>query len=197
MLVPFDLNGGEVRMYQDRDAMHEALAMQTPVDSWEAVCDKGREAADGMDAGRWILGELASSVQTHWGDTRLDDFAIAVAVEKKRIYEYRGVYRFYEFSATAEFRADNPMLRYSHYRDAMRLGDEHKAMAFLNMCSLAGLTVEQARLKLVELLGKPTPPKKLADLTVPWHDAANAVAGYFMVNDTVRPDQVRITIHEA
>jgi len=131
--------------------------------SFEDLCDKGRVAADALDTGRWLLGEIAHDVQKQWGDPFLETFSIQVAVEKKRIYEYRNVYRFYANSAVAEFRSDNPMLRYSHYRDAMRLKTLEDAMVFLNECSALGWTVEQARIKLIERLGKPTPPQKLFD----------------------------------
>lgn len=136
-------------------------------DKYELICDMGREAADSLDEGRYTLGTLAAQIETRYNEHTIADFAIAVGVEKKRVYEYRQVIGFMEqISVDADYRAANPQLRYSHYRCAMRFPSWNVARKFLDECSTEGWTVEQARLKVLDALGKPEPPKKLLDATM-------------------------------
>lgn len=133
--------------------------------SFEALCDEGREAADNLDAGRWTIGRIAAAVVTHYGQANIDAFAIQIAMEKKRVYEYERVHKFYELSAPADFREARPTLRYSHYRMAMRLhetGGMVGVIAFLEEAAVGDKsgpwTIETAGVHLAERLGQPVPP---------------------------------------
>jgi len=121
-------------------------------ESWEALCDAGRLAADDLDTGRWRIGDLAMLVERSYGANAIGKYAIEINIEKRRVYEMCALAHFYP----PETRYLFPNLRYSHYRDAARLGDLERSLEFLTQSSDEGLTVEQARLR---LLGKTKPDK--------------------------------------
>lgn len=133
------------------------------LDSWDVICQAGREAQTNMDEARWIIGDLACLVSAEYGRDKIADFAREVNVEKARVKEYRTVARFYKNLPRQKFAQDHPNLTYSHMRDAMRFGDQDRAMEHLEACAIQTLTVEAARIRIQEALGKPVPPKKLED----------------------------------
>lgn len=120
--------------------------------AWEALCDAGRQAAARLDEGRWLLGDLALRVRTRYGEDAVGKFATESGVEAKRVYEYRQVSAFYEPDAR-----DFPNLAWTHFRDAMRLGEG--ALHFLERASAEGWTVEGARIEAARILGKPVQGK--------------------------------------
>jgi len=133
-------------------------------DTWEAAVSAGIQAQENMDTGRWTIGDLALLVVTKYGDNSVQDFAKSIKVEASRVKEYRTVARFWEKSARADIRESFANISYSHMREAMRLKDVDAAMKFIEECSLNDYTVEMARIKLNERLGKPMPPRKVAEL---------------------------------
>jgi len=116
----------------------------TEFGSWEALCDASRHAADDLDTGRWRIGDLAMQVERAYGADTIGKYAIEINIEKRRVYEMCALAHFYP----PETRTLFPNLRYSHYRDAARLGDLERSLKFLEQASDEGLTVEQARLRL-------------------------------------------------
>lgn len=132
--------------------------------TFDELCEEGRSAMDSLDDGRWTLGELALQIETQYNAHTIEEFAKQVGAEKSRVYEYRKVYGFYaDFLPVQKFREETPMLRYSHYRDAMRLKTADKVLDWLNEVNGNGYTVEEARVKLCKRLGKPVPPRKLGE----------------------------------
>lgn len=161
--------------------------------TFEELCDKGRTAMDSLDDGRWTLGELALQIETQYNEHTIDEFAKQVGAEKSRVYEYRKVYGFYSnFLPVQKFREENMMLRYSHYRDAMRLKTADSVLDWLSEVNDNGYTVEEARVKLCERLGKPVPPMKLIDDSGPLPVVLARVASALGATDR----QVRIVIYE-
>lgn len=128
---------------------------------WDLLCETGRLAGQQLDEGRWILGDVALTVQKAYGHDRIAEFAKEAKVPVDRVREYRTVCKFYEISARADFLRAYPTLTYSHLRDAMRLGEADSAYAFLKEMAGISASVEEARIRLQELLGKPTPEPKL------------------------------------
>ncbi len=164
--------------------------------NFEALCDEAREAADQLDEGRWTIGRLAAEVETHYAAHNIAEMAISAGIEKKRIWEYERVYKFYENSAAADYRAANPMLRYSHFRAAMRLKTPTSALEFLDECSRDGLTAEQAGIKLNERLGKATPPRKIVEFEAMWFDVPDNLRTAMHARAFEHPARVRATITE-
>jgi len=134
--------------------------------SYEELCDEGREAASQGDRNRFKIGDLACEVETRYGEHTIIDFAKAIGTAVKSVTTYRTVCRLYIFSRREIFLTDNPMLTYTHLRDAMVLGDVEEAYKFLETASADGLSVEAARIALTILRGKPVPPHKLLDVPV-------------------------------
>lgn len=164
---------------------------------FEQLCDEAREAADDMDAGRWTIGRLAAEVETKYKAHNIADMAREIGIEKARIWEYERVHKFYEKLADANYRGANPMLRYSHFRMAMRLKEATAAMAFLDECSTDGLTIEQAGIKLTERLGKPTPARKVIEFECAWDELYNNLRAAMLARGADHPARVRLTVTEA
>jgi hypothetical protein len=165
-------------------------------ETFEALCDEARQAADNMEEGRWIIGRIAAEVETQYAAQNIGLMATAIGIEKARVWEYERVHKYYEKLADANYRAANPMLRYSHYRMAMRLKEPDKALEFLDECSRDGLTIEQAGIKLTERLGKPTPVKKVIEFEVEWNDMLNNLRTAIAARAGDHPARVRVTITE-
>jgi hypothetical protein len=128
---------------------------------FESYCQKARDIVEVMDDCKWMLGEMAAGIETRYRGHTMEAFAIQINYEKRRIYEYAQVWAFYEKCAEAHNLKQSPVLRWTHFRDAMRLMSlesmELKGITdFLEDCIGNLWTVEQARLELQRILGKPT-----------------------------------------
>ena len=121
---------------------------------------RGQRAAAAIDLGRWLIGDDALAIETSYGGKEVEKYATGINVPKERVQEYRTVCKFYPLSARAEFLESNPTITYTHMREAMRLKELAKAWKFLRECSQQARTVELARIRLTEMLGKPVPPIK-------------------------------------
>jgi len=163
---------------------------------FEALCDEAREAADQLDEGRWAIGRIAAEVETQYGAHTIANMATNIGIEKRRVWEYQRVHKFYELCAAADYRSANPMLRYSHFRTAMRLKSPDDALEFLNECSRDGLTAEQAGIKLNERLGKPTPPQKIVDFEGEWFAMLDNLRTAMMARGSEHPARVRLVVTE-
>jgi hypothetical protein len=133
-------------------------------DTWDTLCERGRLALEDMDNGRWQIGADACIVRTQYGHDKIADYAREINIEKTRVQEYRTVTKFYGFhekSARADFCDSHPTLTYSHLRAAMRLKELNRATDLLDEAVNETWTVEQTRIKVSEILGKPVPPDPL------------------------------------
>jgi hypothetical protein len=134
---------------------------------YEEICDEGRAAAESDSNAKFKIGDLACEIETAYGGHNIADFAKQINVEVKSVMAYRTVCRFYKTYHREKFQIDNPLLCYTHFRDAMAIGEPEKAYPFLEMVSANGLSVEAARIALAEVLGKGGgPPTKIADSEV-------------------------------
>jgi hypothetical protein len=165
-------------------------------ETFEALCDEARQAADNMEEGRWIIGRIAAEVETSYAAHNIGLMATTIGIEKARVWEYERVHKFYENLAPANYRAENPMLRYSHYRMAMRLKEPDKALEFLNECSGEGLTIEQAGIKLTERLGKPVPAKKVIEIECNWYEMLGDLRLAMSARGPDHPNRVRVVVSE-
>lgn len=130
---------------------------------YEALISAGIAAYDAKDRAHFTLGQLAAAVEKDYGNDALGAYAADINAERARLAEYRTVWKFYEMSAVADYYDTFANLRYSHWRDAMRLGDKTSALSFLAEASDGGLKVEAARVELVKRLGKPVTGRKVAE----------------------------------
>lgn len=104
------------------------MTMATVIDSrWETLADMARGLLDEQDRQRWALGEIVDTVETHYDDNSIIKFCEQVKANPKTMYQYRAVYRFYPKDVWREY----PMVRYTQWRDAMRLKDVNLAMQLL------------------------------------------------------------------
>jgi hypothetical protein len=131
--------------------------------TWDGLCDEGRKASAGIDAGRWIIGELAATIEKEYGANRLADFSKEINRSLKSVYEYRRMAAFYTFSAAAEFSAQYPVIGYTHFRHARRFNTPAEAWAFLMECVENAWTAERAAIEVKKRLAEPIPPRRLLD----------------------------------
>lgn len=129
--------------------------------AWETLCDAGREAAENMDEGRWIIGDLAMLVRKEYGHDKIGDFAEQIGVKKKRVQEYRTVCKYYLKDDRDLFRVSHPPMTYTHFRAAMRLKDLQASYDILERATVEKepWTAERMELEVAQKLGKTTPPE--------------------------------------
>jgi len=89
------------------------------IDAWEALVALGASDEEDMGILRWRQGDLAMRVEKHYGDKTLSKYASAINVKYPTLKQRWQMSRFYEKDTRVSF----PTLSYSHYREAMRLGE--------------------------------------------------------------------------
>lgn len=109
------------------------------LDTYEAICDAGREAIARIDRDRWYVGDLACLVETTYSEHNLDDFAMMIGISKRAAQQYRQVSAFYEKRTRCAFEDTN--ITYTHFRTAMKAGD--KAIEWLDRACTDGWTCDQ------------------------------------------------------
>lgn len=118
-------------------------------DTWEEIVDIGIELAQATDRNRWAMGELAVRAERKYGDGCIGKLAYAINVRTKTLYDYHRVSAFYgQYSAHAE------NLSWSHYREALRIGDLDRALWALEKASSRDWRVEKFSAILSRYLGK-------------------------------------------
>jgi hypothetical protein len=133
------------------------------IKSLEELFEMGRIAAQHMDTGRWVLGDLALTIETNYAGCELQELARQVNVPYKRCLEYRTVAAFYPDPRRAEFLDDASNITYTHFRTAMKMSDADKAYWFLEKAALRTWTTDYADRVMTRYLGRKK-PQKLLDL---------------------------------
>lgn len=166
---------------------------------WQVVCEAGRLAAQQLDDGRWILGDLALLVDKEYGEDKMGDFARECNVPKKRIYEYRQVCGFWEKSVRADI-WEIPTVSYSLMRLAMRLENIDAARAFVERCASRFPTIDKAYVVMGRLLGLTGKTKRrakaIADLVTTYAMSAADVAQAIAAHSDELERKYRIVVYE-
>ncbi len=90
-----------------------------PDEQWETLVSEGLQYREETDDRFWKLGELVSRVKKQYGKSSVDLFAGEIGERSKTL---RGYYRVYkEFSTQVDFRHQNALLSFSHFRAALRM----------------------------------------------------------------------------
>jgi hypothetical protein len=118
-----------------------------------------------LDGRKWSLGDLARLLGKRYGKDIIGTFAAEINMEKARLAEYRRTCAFWLKDDREALLMECRLLTYTHLRDAMRLKDLNDARAFLLRANDNEWNVEQARIELDKLLGKPVPPLTLLDFS--------------------------------
>lgn len=148
------------------------------VDTLEELYERGRIAAGNLDQGRWEIGDIACTIETHYAGHDIADFARQINVPSKRVMEYRTVAKYYDFLHRQNFLDENPMITYSHMRAAMRFDGVARSLAFLESeVSSNGLTVEATQKLIKKRLGKPANSSLLLSVIVTSIRSYNRRAG--------------------
>lgn len=138
-------------------------------DIWEMVISAGITSSDDEDKARWQIGDLALLVKKEYGEDAIGKFAKEIKCPVKTVKNRRQICAFWDRrnSPRRDFLAELPNVYFSHYREAVRLGDLEQAIEFIEECHLNDWTVEAAALEINKRLGKPVPPAKLVDSELP------------------------------
>lgn len=135
------------------DATFDIDALPT---DWESLVSTGIELAGNMDTGRWALGDLAGCVEKRYGQDALGTFASEIGIARKStLKDYRRVSARFELDARASF----PSLNWSHFREALRAGDQ--AEHWLAQAADNGWPVAELTRQIAAAIGKRVPPKLL------------------------------------
>lgn len=120
------------------------------IESWETLASMARGLLDEQDRQRWALGEIVDNVQTHYGDESLLKFAGDVKGNPKTLYQYRQVFRFYPRDTWKDY----PLVRYTQWRDAMRLKDSTRALELISWANDENIRMVDFYAKLDAMAGK-------------------------------------------
>lgn len=105
---------------------------------YEMAVAMGIEANDRMDAGRWLIGDLALLVNNEYGQNSIETFASDIRIEVGRVREYRTTCAYWENSVRTEFLTSYPLLKYSHFRIASKLVSFDSAVNMLRTAGESG-----------------------------------------------------------
>ncbi len=87
--------------------------VQEKNDEWESLVSKGLELRESQDENAWALGELASSVESVYGEDSIGKYAVDIGVIKKTLMNYRTVWKRYLGTGLKE---KYPRLSFSHFK---------------------------------------------------------------------------------
>lgn len=120
------------------------------IDTWEMLVSIGASTEENMTTQRWIQGDAAMRVETQYGDKSLSKFASAINVKHNTLRQRCQMARYYEPDTRYQFEG----ISYSHFREAMKLGDIGKSLWALEKASAKDWPVWKFELLLKRLLGK-------------------------------------------
>jgi hypothetical protein len=131
-------------------------------DDWESLVDVAREITADMDNRRWLLGDIAGLAERRHGQGSIKELATAIRMSRhKTLYEYERVARFYDVSTRGEY----PLLSWSHYREATRLGSQENARALLAQAHDEDRPVAWLAKEVKKRCGEKVTPEKVLDVT--------------------------------
>lgn len=136
-----------------------------PLDSYQDFVSEGIALREAKDYSQWELGKLAARVEAKYGEASIKSYANDINIGYSTLTGYRRIVLFYletpeameSASRVADCR-DNPMLAFTHFRYAMRLGAILPALSFLDECIDGAWCTDLAYAVLSERLGKPPQP---------------------------------------
>lgn len=120
--------------------------------SYEEICDHSRQHITDIDTRRWDVGDDACAMETKYGEATLLGMARDVNMNKTTLASWKRVADYYPEILRRRLLDNLENLSYSHYKDAIRLKDIQKSVAWLEKCSAEGWSPDQASHKLTELL---------------------------------------------
>lgn len=129
------------------------------IDTWEAMVALGASDEEDMGILRWRQGDLGMRVEKHYGDKTLSKFASAINVKYPTFKQRCQMSRFWEKDTRVAF----PTLSYSHFREAMRLGDEPLAFGALLKAQRRDWPVWKFEQFIDRYLGKSKPKQESAE----------------------------------
>lgn len=133
------------------------LMLEHGEDIYETALNIGIQDESEMNERRWRQGDLVLRVAKQYGDSIVVKFATALNVNTSTLKQRRTMSSFYSNSDT---RVSYPNVGYSHYREAMRLGDVDLAVAALEHASENDMPVWEFAKYINLLLGKEPEPSK-------------------------------------
>ena len=116
--------------------------------SYSSLVNDGITACQAMDTGRWLLGEYTRQLVTYYNERTIEQYADDVKIDASRLYEFALMASYYSLETRESLSELN--LCYSQYREARRLKDLDKSIAFLKKAALNLWTIAQTRSALKE-----------------------------------------------
>lgn len=121
--------------------------------SYEELCDHSRQLVGEIDERRWLVGDDACEVETHYGEHTLQSFARDIGMNKSTLAGWKRVAEFYPDFIRRKLLEAFPNLTYTYYKDALRWEDVDQAVKWLEEVSGEGWSADQAAHELTERLG--------------------------------------------
>lgn len=132
-------------------------AKQDGVDIWEMAVSVGVEDGHDADEKRWRLGDLATLIESSYGEGSIERYADEINERKTRVYECRRVSSFFPYGDPVREDLRQTLLRHTHFAAAVRLKDRQAAIALLNRALNENWKVNYTEVEVTALLkGKRT-----------------------------------------
>lgn len=133
---------------------------------WEESVSLGIALTGMEDETRWKRARLASMVRKKYGQNSLGKFASDTNSSVKTLRENVQIMNYFTIEAINEWR-EHPILRYTHFRSAMRVGEDSDsytaAETFLRDCVEGDWSVSKAEVEADKRMGKKISPRKIAE----------------------------------
>lgn len=100
-------------------------------DIWETAVSIGIQNEQELTKQRWLQGDLTLRVEGTYGDKIITKFATALNVNTSTLKQRRTMSRYYTLDTRYLFES----LGYSHYREAMRIGNLDESIEALELAS--------------------------------------------------------------
>lgn len=141
---------------------HKSIEQIIETGDYDEAINLAKQVQENMDRGRWIIGDLALSMDKQYGKDVIGEFAKDIQLSKARVQDYRTMSQYYSH----EWRAyidEHFAFNWSILRIAKRFKEIESSIDFLHRCSQEDvLTVDGCAHLAKELLGVQTKEKPLA-----------------------------------
>lgn len=158
------------------ESLSEATQSGDETAAYAVLVDMARDMKRQMDLFQFGIGDIAATVETVYGQGQLKDFAQRVVLSTSTTYEYIKLSQYYPAETRAQL-SELP-ISYSHFRTAARFNNLDDSLEFLKDAAANLWTVDQARMEVLERLGKPLPPRKVYEGVVSFPTATGGLVAF-------------------
>jgi len=125
--------------------------------TYDEIVQTCRDAVEQMDQYRFLIGDTALQIESHYGDHDLIEFSKDIGQNHSTVKGWKRVSKAYSQKFRAELFEEMPQLTYTYLRDALRYeGGEDELRSWLRTVTDNNWTADGAARELTKMLGHKT-----------------------------------------